>query len=1403
MRTSSITGSRFAIILAILSALLPGTLIHAQSASWSSAGIMTKSRTYHTATLLGNGKVLLAGGFTDSYADEATAELYDPATNSWTATGNMTASRYDHSATLLADGRVLVVGGFNDYGRLSSAEIYDPATGKWTATGSMSIPRQTHGAALLPDGRVLVEGGCCVAGTTNDLNTAEIWDPATGQWTSAGMFHAPHSVGGAYALSDGTVLVPGGTTTENTTPGAQVDMYLSSGGWAALPPLGVTRAWFSGGVLAGDYVLVAGGDTGACCVGVNSAQLYNPATQSWTSTPPMGEKRIYGAAAVLASGTQILVAGGFSCCSNPAYTHASAEIFDLTTGSWFTTASMTNPRYGHTLTRLQDGTVLAAGGGQYGGVLAFNSAERYTPASTLTVSATGGSGQSAVVGNAYASPLSATVKDSSGAPVSGVLVTFNVVGSYASASFASGGLYGSGPTTTAMTNASGVATSTAMTANTTAGSFTVSTQVSQAGTIATFALTNKAGAAAGISSNSAPPQSAAVNTAFANRLAVTVRDTYGNLASGVTVTLTPPATGASGTFAGGVNTAVTDAAGLATSGLFTANGTTGSYSVAANVAGVSASAQFLMTNTPPAATAGSITATSGSGQSTIAGTAFASPLVATVKDSTGALMSGATVTFTAPAATQASGTFAGGGTTATAISNSSGLATSPVFTANTTTGSYAVAASVAGVSTAATFQLTNTAQPAPTITPVSGSASTLVNSAFANPLVANLKDGIGNPKVGVLVTFTAPATGASVSFTNGITTAYTDANGNAVSQKITANNTAGSYVITASAAGVTTPATFNMVNSVNAPASITATGGSAQSVAVNTAYPTKLSATVKDSSGNPLSNVTVTFTAPSSGASVSFGAGFTTTAVTNASGVATASAMTANTTAGAFSVYAQVSGVTTYGTFTLTNKPGAANSISATGGTPQSATVSTAFSSALSATVRDNYGNLVSGVTVTFTAPASGASGTFAGGVATGVTNASGVATSTAFTANSTSGAYSVTATAPGITSPTQFLLTNNAAATAASITATGGTPQTATVNAAFTTALSATVKNSSGTPMSGVTVTFNAPTTGASLTFAGNVVTAVTNASGVATSAKMTANTVAGTYVVTASVAGVATPASFAMTNKAGAASTIAASSGTPQSATVSTAFASPLAATVKDASGNPVSGVTVTFAAPTTGASGAFAGNATTAVTNASGVATSAVFTANATTGTYSVTAAVSGVTAKASFALTNNASTGSNKTLVPTSYVTTLGSSGGQAVSALGLLDESGSSGSWAKYVEFDPKSGSTYAGYQTFVLPTTTAPSSLKTMQIQVNYQGPASSGTTWTWQIYNWTSATWVTVGTNAGAPDWGAWKLLSFSVPGTLSSYVRANDGAMMVQLLSNNAKDSADVDYEAVVVTN
>lgn len=424
------------------------------------------------------------------------------------------------------------------------------------------------------------------------------------------------------------------------------------------------------------------------------------------------------------------------------------------------------------------------------------------------------------------------------------------------------------------------------------------------------------------------------------------------------------------------------------------------------------------------------------------------------------------------------------------------------------------------------------------------------------------------------------------------------------------------------------------------PASITATSGTPQSTTVNTAFATQLQATVRDSLNSPVGGVTVTFTAPGSGASGTFGGGVN-TATTNAQGVATAAVFTANSTAGGpYTVAASVAGVPAPANFSLTNLAGAAASITPTAGTPQSATINTAFATQLQATVRDSFNNPVSLITVTFTAPGSGASGTFAGGVNTATTNAQGVATAAVFTANSTvGGPYTLTASAAGVATPANFSLTN-LASPPASITATAGTPQNATVNTAFTTALQATVKDASSSPVSGVTVTFTAPTSGASGTFAGGVNTATTNSLGVATAAVFTANAVAGgPYNVTATVSGVSTPANFSLTNMAGAAASITATAGTPQSAVINTAFATQFQATVADSLSNPVTGVTVTFTPPGSGASGSFAGGVNTATTDGLGIATAPVFTANATVGgPYTVTATAPGVATPANFSLTN---------------------------------------------------------------------------------------------------------------------------------------------------------------------
>jgi len=205
-------------------------------------------------------------------------------------------------------------------------------------------------------------------------------------------------------------------------------------------------------------------------------------------------------------------------------------------------------------------------------------------------------------------------------------------------------------------------------------------------------------------------------------------------------------------------------------------------------------------------------------------------------------------------------------------------------------------------------------------------------------------------------------------------------------------------------------------------------------------------------------------------------------------------------------------------------------------------------------------------------------------------------------------------------------------------VTATSGTPQSAAINTPFPAPLVVTVTNASGNPVNGVTVTFTPPSSGASGSFAGGANTATTNASGVATSATFTANGTPGSYTVKASVTGVTATANFSLTNTLGPTASITATSGMPQIGAINSAFAAPLAAIVKDAGGNPVSGATVTFTAPGSGASGTFAVGGNTATTNASGVATSGTFTANGTTGNYTVTASVPGATATASFSLTN---------------------------------------------------------------------------------------------------------------------------------------------------------------------
>ena len=192
----------------------------------------------------------------DSGTGFASAELYDPASGTWTATGSLGTARRGHTATLLPNGKVLVAGGDDSSNALASAELYDPASGTWTATGSLATARYGHTATLLPNGKVLVAGGrapasaafsrarnctirragpgrrpaaspphavitrrrCCPTArcssqevlTPTAFASAELYDPASGTWTATGSLGTARDVHTATLLPNGQVLVAGG-----------------------------------------------------------------------------------------------------------------------------------------------------------------------------------------------------------------------------------------------------------------------------------------------------------------------------------------------------------------------------------------------------------------------------------------------------------------------------------------------------------------------------------------------------------------------------------------------------------------------------------------------------------------------------------------------------------------------------------------------------------------------------------------------------------------------------------------------------------------------------------------------------------------------------------------------------------------------------------------------------------------------------------------------------------------------------------------------------------------------------------------------------------------------------------------------------------------------------------------
>jgi hypothetical protein len=337
------------------------------SGSFALTGSLNTARYQHTASLLTNGEVLVSGGLgVNEYSDSlSSAELYNPSTGKWTVTGSMSVGRTAHTATLLQNGKVLVAGGSQCVVHCyDTAELYNPATGEWTLTGNMTQPRCYHSAILLSNGEVLVSGGVNSLYSTTDTNTitaSEIYNPTTGTWTATGSLNVSRAESATILLANSEVLTVGGY---NNTGDDNPNTYLTSaelfssttGKWSLTTSLtGTLGLPATPAMLTNGDVLIA-----------NAAQFYDPTTATWTATAALPtitwaptRASLLANGNVLGTGNECKSSKTYNCGGAPT---AIAFLYSFSANSWAETGAMNYPRFSHTMTLLPSGKVLVTGG---------------------------------------------------------------------------------------------------------------------------------------------------------------------------------------------------------------------------------------------------------------------------------------------------------------------------------------------------------------------------------------------------------------------------------------------------------------------------------------------------------------------------------------------------------------------------------------------------------------------------------------------------------------------------------------------------------------------------------------------------------------------------------------------------------------------------------------------------------------------------------------------------------------------------------------------------------------------------------------------------------------------------------------------------------------------------------
>ena len=331
-----------------------------QAQNFVLTGSMGTARTSHTATVLPNGQVLVAGGCCGptGYGVES-AEVFDPITGSWTPTGNLNVSRSEHAAVLLTNGKVLVVGGRNGFGLVAGSELYDPATQAWSTNGSLGSTRFRFTATRLLNGKVLVAGG--------GKNSAELYDPATEQWTPTNPMTSERDGHTATLLPSGQVLVVGGYRPSTPYYLASAERYdPATEKWAATSSLSTPRSDHQSILLKTGQVLVWNGTSNGSTY-FTTAELYDAGSAAWSSVNGFnaGLNTFLSSPITLLPDGRVLATGGFNF-----FTGAGALFFDdafaynPTASTWSTNGlgRLNTPRSGHTSSLLANGQVLITGG---------------------------------------------------------------------------------------------------------------------------------------------------------------------------------------------------------------------------------------------------------------------------------------------------------------------------------------------------------------------------------------------------------------------------------------------------------------------------------------------------------------------------------------------------------------------------------------------------------------------------------------------------------------------------------------------------------------------------------------------------------------------------------------------------------------------------------------------------------------------------------------------------------------------------------------------------------------------------------------------------------------------------------------------------------------------------------